>query len=458
MWRVDLGRNVDYFHTAIDIPGGEMEPVIAVESGYVKAIFTLFNNSSYHWRIIIADSSGEEPTDGWLYAHLIQQTISANVGDYILAGDTIGLLVEWPYPETPIHLHFARISFAGDSTSWANGFWDYQYAENPLNYLTPAGDTSTPYIENALGSQLFAFCLNGTDQYFEEEAPISGEVDIICSAYDNGGYNQYRSCPYQLEYKIEGDSSLPWTNSFEFSGTLDSYNGIMEELSRTVYKYDSRCSTTYTNGNYNNFFILTNTDGDSIIEADDAQYCWRTQYFHNGDYKVFVRLSDFEGNSTIDSMIVAVENNFQLFGTILHSESGIPFENVVIKAILNGAQDTTDINGNYNITNIGGGSQIIQFSKDNYFIYDTTLLMTENKYQDFQLDFEYMCGDANNSTNINILDITYIIAFLYKSGQAPIPVEAGDANGNDVINILDITYLIAFLYKLGPEPICPPIN
>ena len=74
MWREELSRNVNYFHTAIDIPGEELEPVFAVESGYVKAVITIFD-SYYHWRIIIADSSGTEECEGWLYAHIIPESI-----------------------------------------------------------------------------------------------------------------------------------------------------------------------------------------------------------------------------------------------------------------------------------------------------------------------------------------------------------------------------------------------
>jgi len=68
---------------------------------------------------------------------------------------------------------------------------------------------------------------------------------------------------------------------------------------------------------------------------------------------------------------------------------------------------------------------------------------------------DYICGDANGNKAVNILDITYLIAYLYSSGPPPIPIEAGDANGNGAVNILDITYLIAYLYSGGPEPVCP---
>lgn len=67
---------------------------------------------------------------------------------------------------------------------------------------------------------------------------------------------------------------------------------------------------------------------------------------------------------------------------------------------------------------------------------------------------EFICGDASNDRAINILDITFLIAYLYKGGPAPESLWAADPNGDGTINILDITYLIAFLYKDGPEPVC----
>ena len=67
----------------------------------------------------------------------------------------------------------------------------------------------------------------------------------------------------------------------------------------------------------------------------------------------------------------------------------------------------------------------------------------------------YVCGDADGSESINLLDVTYLINYLYKDGLAPDPLEAGDADAGGTINILDVTYLINYLYKGGPEPLCP---
>ncbi len=69
------------------------------------------------------------------------------------------------------------------------------------------------------------------------------------------------------------------------------------------------------------------------------------------------------------------------------------------------------------------------------------------------------CGDANGDDNINLLDILYLISYLYGNppGNPPDPIEAGDANADHIINLLDILYLIDFLYgdPAGPEPQCP---
>ena len=67
---------------------------------------------------------------------------------------------------------------------------------------------------------------------------------------------------------------------------------------------------------------------------------------------------------------------------------------------------------------------------------------------------EMLCGDADGSDAVNLLDITFLINYLYKDGPAPDPIEAGDADGSGTINLLDITYLINYLYKDGPDPKC----
>ncbi|MEW5925529.1 MAG: dockerin type I domain-containing protein, partial [Candidatus Zixiibacteriota bacterium] len=73
--------------------------------------------------------------------------------------------------------------------------------------------------------------------------------------------------------------------------------------------------------------------------------------------------------------------------------------------------------------------------------------------------FEYfgeesvLYGDVNGDWAVNILDITYLINYLYKGGPPPPDPNNGDPNGSCNVNILDVTYLIGYLYKSGPAPL-----
>ena len=63
-------------------------------------------------------------------------------------------------------------------------------------------------------------------------------------------------------------------------------------------------------------------------------------------------------------------------------------------------------------------------------------------------------GDADGDGTHLILDVTYLINYLYKNGPAPVPYAlcSGDADCDCNVLILDVTYLINYLYKNGPPP------
>lgn len=65
-----------------------------------------------------------------------------------------------------------------------------------------------------------------------------------------------------------------------------------------------------------------------------------------------------------------------------------------------------------------------------------------------------ICGDVNGSGNVNLLDVTYLLNYLYKEGPDPDPYAAADVNASGGVNLLDVTYLINYLYKDGPLPNC----
>jgi subtilisin family serine protease len=61
-------------------------------------------------------------------------------------------------------------------------------------------------------------------------------------------------------------------------------------------------------------------------------------------------------------------------------------------------------------------------------------------------------GDVNSDGDINLLDISFIINFLYRDGPPPKDISLIDTNSDGRMNLLDVSYLINYLYRDGPPP------
>ncbi|UCG60689.1 MAG: DUF4962 domain-containing protein [Candidatus Zixiibacteriota bacterium] len=65
-----------------------------------------------------------------------------------------------------------------------------------------------------------------------------------------------------------------------------------------------------------------------------------------------------------------------------------------------------------------------------------------------------ICGDADGNGQPDILDVDYMIDWLYRGGPAPVSMEAADVDNNDQVDILDIDYFIDWLFREGPDLNC----
>lgn len=65
-------------------------------------------------------------------------------------------------------------------------------------------------------------------------------------------------------------------------------------------------------------------------------------------------------------------------------------------------------------------------------------------------------GDVNGNGQANILDVIYLIDFLYKGGPAPTPypIFSGDLNCDCKVDILDVVRSILYLYKCKGSTKC----
>lgn len=294
-----------YFHPGIDIitPGDSGVPVYAVKQGIVKAWLTI--GGTIYWRLGIADSSLSytDSCNGYLYAHVDSARYHKDVGDSVALGELIGYLVPWPVDGFN-HCHFAKIRDVG--STWTVADWAFVF--NPLISVQPNNDTISPTFLNAATNQKFAFARNNTSTYLSS-SNLNGDVDIVARIYDKLGISTGdttwdRLIPLKIEYEIVSqDTTVPRKLSFIFSGRIPS-----NSLIGVCYKQDNTCRSRGDYDYRDYYFIVTNTDGDSIIESSDAAISWRTTQFPNGNYWIKIYAYDVSNNVSVCSMQVTVNN------------------------------------------------------------------------------------------------------------------------------------------------------
>ncbi len=296
------------FHNGIDVmpPGQQHAPVVSVSHGWVKACGT--PGQPMHYRIAVSDSglnhTGRAP--GWMYAHLDESRPHKELDDEVSQGDTIGYL--YPMGMGFDHVHFSRISDTGATWQrFPNTTW--WFIENPIITVEPNTDTAAPVFEDSRPGQRFAFCQDNSSSYLDPTG-LQGDIDIIARIHDKTGCSSGnptwdRLAPYQIEYSIRSETGavvIPWTVSVRFSNRLDAENV------HVVYKNDATCRSRGTMQSREYFYIVTNTDGDTVIEAGDTQGRWATDQVPDGNYRVLVKALDICGNTTTDSMLVTTDN------------------------------------------------------------------------------------------------------------------------------------------------------
>jgi hypothetical protein len=72
-------------------------------------------------------------------------------------------------------------------------------------------------------------------------------------------------------------------------------------------------------------------------------------------------------------------------------------------------------------------------------------------------EYQEICirrGDANDSGDMNVGDLTYLVDYLFGGGPEPATLPDGDPDGSESIDVGDITYLVNWLFLEGQEPFC----
>jgi len=433
-----------YLHPGIDILRPSATPVFSVSAGYVKAVLTTGNE--LYWRVAIGDSSGTVACDAWLYAHLDQWSIAVLEGQQVIEGQYLGDVVTWPVAGFH-HIHFSKIRNTGQP--WTS---DWDFVGNPLEELSDQTDVDPPVFETVNGGVPFAFCPDNTHTYYGVGDTLEGPVDIIAHLHDKIGHPTWDLTPHRLTYEVFNDTfSTGPILSVIYTGFLS-----WEDNVNVTFQDDA---TYNTRGDYDAreyYFIVTNTDGDSVVESSDTDGAWHTEEFNNGDWWVKVTAYDLGGNITSDSMQVTTLNPFQftLNGTAVPCDGDPDSSGATITAPeLPGAPQVDAIaDGSFTFTGMTLGTVRFVIERDHYLTVDTTVAFP-GATLDLALQPDYLVGDLNSDGFPNALDLNQLIDILFTgSTNWPIPYWSGDLDFDHFFTALDLSNLIDYLYAGAPPP------
>ena len=311
-----------YLHPGVDFLGDDYQEVYAVHDGFVKAVLT--TGGDPYWRVAIANEDVSTETEGYLYAHLNEDSIVHTVGDSVTAGDFLGTLYPWGWYDFT-HIHFARLQDEG--AQWFGTWWTI---DNPHIDVTNIQDTIPPTFENAQEFNLFAFRdINGD---YLEPFDLSGEFDIIAKCHDIEN-SDWRIDIWDINFSLhpidDPDSTVYEQFSFSYDMPIDTYfsNYWTDIVLNTIYSRDATC---YSIGNYDEreyYHIITNSNGDSLITEEDADEIFDSTDFLDGAYWLKVSTRDASMNTTVDSMIVYFNNGINSTDEEIVSSSVQLFQN-----------------------------------------------------------------------------------------------------------------------------------
>ena len=280
-----------YYHDGLDCLGLGGDPCYAVADGYVSLISI---SEPLYTGIVVNYTSGQDK--GWLYWHITYSTIPFIEGDPVKESDRVGNIATWPVSEFH-HVHFTRSYYPGVK-SW------YDAVDNPIEFMAPSTETQAPVFRQAETNQWFSFCEdNGTVRVDPND--VKGSVDIIALVGDKIVDLYWDVVPYDITWWINGTGgSVPPTKFLTFTGEMPPSSTV----TTVVYK---RAGIWQTQGDYNNrdfYFIVTNTDGDGIVEVGDEAYNFDSTTLPNGLYTLYVEAKDFAGNTTQQTMDFTINN------------------------------------------------------------------------------------------------------------------------------------------------------
>lgn len=296
-----------YMHQGLDIITPIGEPTYAVAPGIVKCVLT--TGGAIYWRLATSAEQVAGFSRGWLYAHLIQNSIQVDVGDTVQLHDYLGDIIAWTADWG--HIHFVEIEDSGLVWRYNDNEWGITY--NPLHSLRSNEEHVAPALEPVFPYSKFGFCLNETSIYLYPDS-LYGDIDIIAKVVDYVKDSPWQQPAYEIYYWVKrlpgGETVFPRTLGQRLNHSFDFYaSGHYEEWAPLIYKRDATLPPSSWMSMERNFYhLLTNNNGDTLLALSEKSLAFPTYNYADGDYRIVIEAFDQYGNSTRDSMAVKFRN------------------------------------------------------------------------------------------------------------------------------------------------------
>ena len=387
-----------YLHQGLDLITPIGEPTYSVIDGFVKLVLTI-GGASY-WRTAISSVQIPGRSDGWLSAHLIENTIQFDIGDTVQVHDYLGDIIEWSGNWG--HIHFINISDSGSVWYYNDGEWGINFS--PILALQPYPDTTPPYIDPVFSWSKFAFAVNESATYLQPDS-LFGEIDIIVKVVDYVGDSEWQQPAYTTWYSVkrisDGQIIKPKTLGHILNHKYPFYEGgNYVPYAGVIYQRDNTLQPSSWMDTERNFYHnLTNSNGDSLVELSEKTLAFDTDNYQDGDYRIIVEVYDEVGNFDIDSMDVSFKNGNPVS---TDNEEGKVYSFTLEQNYPNPFNPTTKIK--FTVPNISmGGTKQSQFVT--LKIYDilgneiATLVSEEKLAGEFEVEFNNQSRNRLNMTS-----------------------------------------------------------
>ena len=168
------------------------------------------------------------------------------------------------------------------------------------------------------------------------------------------------------------------------------------------------------------------------------------------------------------SLNIILDTGITISGTARDS-AGSPVSNVDVSAIVSSSGDTiftpldnTGLTGTYQILVPPDVYNLIYIPEPPTLLNDTVLLNSVSIVHDTTINIQFSSGlpaccignrgDLNNDgTDVNILDLTFIVDRIFRGGPPPVCPKEADVNSDGVsANILDLTFVVDRIFRGGP--------